>query len=64
MAYLVPLFPILPPTDDLSDLEDAAIWGSLVVGFDSAIFADPTILLDYYYFPLNNCVALVVGIIY
>ena len=55
-------FHILPLIDTLSDFEDASSLNNLSDGFDTAI-NDPTILLDHYLLPNNNCSNLVEGII-
>ena len=43
------------------DFEDAYVWTSLSDGMDTAV-EDPTILLDQFYLPIDNCLALVAGI--
>ena len=46
----------------LSDFEDASLWTSLSDGMDSAV-EDPTILLNKYQLPSDECRALVDGIV-
>ena len=54
-------FHILPLIDALSNFEEASSWDNLSDGFDTTI-NDPTILLDHYLLPNNNCSNLVEGI--
>ena len=53
------MFPLL---DVLSNFEDTACWDDFTDSFETAI-KDPTILLDKYWPPSDNCLALVNGIV-
>ena len=55
-------FIVCPNSNMLSDFEDASVWTSLSDGMDSAV-EDPTILLDKYQLPRDDCRALVEGIV-
>ena len=47
-------FDILPPSNPLSEFENDYAWSNLREGFDKAI-KDPTILLDKFVLPEDNC---------
>ena len=51
-------FDILPPSNPLSEFENNYVWSNLREGFDKAI-EDPTILLDKFVLPEDNCQALI-----
>ena len=46
----------------ISDFDNSPTWTSLSDGMDMAI-EDPTILLDQYQLPVDNCLALIEGIV-
>ena len=55
-------FSVCPNSNLLSDFEDESLWTSLSDGMDSAV-EDPTILLNKYQLPSDECRALVDGIV-
>ena len=55
------VFHIIPPSNPLSKFENDYAWSNLREGFDKAI-EDPTILLDKYVLPEDECQALSDGI--
>ena len=62
IEYEVTSFIVCPNSNMLSDFKDASLWTSLSDGMDSAV-EDPTILLDKYQLPSDECRALVDGIV-
>ena len=48
------VFHILPPSNPLSEFENDYTWSNLQEDFDKAI-KDPTILLDKFVLPEDNC---------
>ena len=55
-------FSVCPASNLISDFDNAPAWTSLSDGMDMAI-EDPTILLDQYQLPTDDCLALVEGIV-
>ena len=57
----VTTFSVCPISNPISDFENSPAWTSLSDRMDMAI-EDPTILLDQYQLPVDNCLALIEGI--